>query len=66
MNILKNKRLELGLTQLQMSEKLGVSLQTVKNMEVGRKFPLFKNIKIVADAYGLTNEEIVQWLSEIE
>lgn len=50
---LRRAREDLGLTQQQLAEKLGVSQPTIHAWESG-SMPRMKRLRAVAEAYGLT------------
>ncbi len=50
---LKDARNKLGLSQLKLAEKCGISTSFLGEMEIGRKFPSPKNLQVLADVLGL-------------
>ncbi len=56
---LKHFRQEKGLTQLELSEKMGVSRQTLSNWENSRTLPDGQSLVYLADAYGVSMDELV-------
>ena len=46
---LKEERLKKGLTQQQLSEKVGITRQTISHIECGRIKPSIKKAKAIAD-----------------
>lgn len=59
-NNLKAYRKELGLTQEQAAEMLGVSRQAVVNWERGETLPDIENVIKLADIYGVTVDCLVR------
>lgn len=59
-NNLKMYRKELGLTQEQAAEMLGVSRQAVANWERGETLPDIENVIKLADIYGVTVDCLVR------
>lgn len=68
-NLLREKRQELGLSQSQMANKLGIKSSngnhTVLRWEKGEVFPKAQDIWNLKICYQLTDEELVQWLRYI-
>ena len=52
------ERLRLGLSQVQLAERLGVSRQTVSSLETGRYNPSISLGFKVARCFGMTIEEV--------
>lgn len=52
-NKLKTLRKGRGLTQFELSEKLGLSRATISNYEVGRRSPHLSELRRFADFYGV-------------
>lgn len=52
--ILKDRRLELGITQQDMAEKLFVTRQTVSNWENGKNFPDIPTLISISENYSLS------------
>lgn len=51
---LREKRATLNRTLKEQAELSGVHLSTISRIEQGHQLPLLRNMKPVADAYGLT------------
>ena len=52
---LKEKRMEAGLTQVQLAEKAGVTARTIQNYELGNRKPSnMEVIQKIADALNTT------------
>lgn len=51
---LKTLRRGRGLTQLQLSEKMGLSRATISNHEVGRRQPSLSELRRYADLHGVS------------
>lgn len=64
--ILKEVRKRQGLTQEDMAKKLGISRMSVTYYENGDMSPLMKNFRKFIEAYGLTMEELIEYLKQIE
>ena len=58
MNRIKEYRARSHLTQQQLSEKLGVSISTVYQMEKGQKIPSLRNAFKLANFFNVPIEEI--------
>jgi transcriptional regulator with XRE-family HTH domain len=50
---LKTLRIGRGLTQQQLSERLGLSRATISNYEVGRRTPHLPDLRKLAEFYGV-------------
>ena len=57
---LKDKRLELGLSQSDIAEKVGVSQNTVSVWEKGISFPRIDKVKKLATLFGCSVAEIME------
>lgn len=57
---LKDVRRRKGVTQVELSEKTGIAQQMISKYEVGEYLPQLDNAKIIADALGVTLDELVQ------
>lgn len=55
---MKTQRIEIDITQKELSEKTGINLNTIKAMETGRMIPDKENLQKLAEALGLSLEEI--------
>ena len=64
--ILKEVRKRQGLTQTDIAKKLGVARMSVTYYENGDMSPLMKNFRKFIEAYGLTMEELMEYLKQIE
>lgn len=58
-NIISKKRKELGLTQIQLAEKLNVSNRAVSKWENGDGFPDITSLPAIAEALGITIDELL-------
>ena len=57
---LKEKRMEAGLTQVQLAEKAGVTARTIQNYELGNRKPSnMEVIQKIADALNTTTEDLL-------
>lgn len=65
-NPLKKRRQEKGLRAEDMSNITGLSLQTIHCYETGIRMPPAKHILRLAGLYGLTDQDILDWLKFIE
>lgn len=68
---LKEKRIEMKLTQEQLSEKLGVSRQTISSWENGRSYPDIISVVMLSDIYDISldlllkgDEKMMKYLQE--
>lgn len=52
-------RIERGLTQAQLAERLGMPQQTVSRWEQGTRTPSAKSLKAMAGALGCSMDELV-------
>lgn len=57
---LKRLRIERGLTQHQVGEKLGITKQAYSQWESGKHTPRFETIKKLADILGVTTDQITE------
>ena len=57
---LKRLRIERGLTQQQVGEKLGITKQAYSQWESGKHTPRFETIKKLADILGVTTDQITE------
>ena len=55
---IKNRRLELGMTQLELSEKSGVSQEYISVLENGKRNPSFIAIVHLCSALHMTTDEL--------
>lgn len=58
--IIKLKRLNLGLSQKELAEKAGVSLNTIYNVECNKVVPNFSTYQKICDALGIKVSSIFQ------
>ena len=63
-HVLRRYRLAAGLTQEQLSEKMGVSSGFYSMMEIGRKWPNINMLFRIADALGKRPGELIDALEE--
>ena len=57
---IKNRRLELGMTQLELSEKSGVSQEYISVLENGKRNPSFTAIVHLCSALHMTTDELAR------
>ena len=57
---LKQTRLDFGLTQETVAERVGVSRQTVSNWENNRSYPDIASLLALSDLYSLTLDELLK------
>lgn len=55
----KARRVELGLTQEQLAERLGCHVPYVSNLENGKKTPWLKNLATIAEALETTPDALI-------
>lgn len=55
---LKAARVNVGLTQSAVAEKLNISISTVKSWEKGKTFPKQPQIKQLCEIYGVAYDNI--------
>ena len=60
MNLVRQLRLEAGLTQALLAKEAGTSPQTISAYEVGRKSPNLATVLRLADAAGLPEDRLLQ------
>ena len=53
---LKQSRQDLKMTQKELSDKTGIKRTTIASYEVGNISPSFENVKILAEALGVTTD----------
>ncbi len=56
---LKAARVNVGLTQVQAAEKLGVSLSTLQNYEKGKTYPNQKTIDAIEQLYKVKYNDLI-------
>lgn len=57
---IRNKRIELGLTQEELASRLNVSSMTISKWENGRRYPDFEMIDDISEAFQVSVEEIFE------
>lgn len=57
-NLLKKKRKELGLTQKQLSELTGISVNTIYNYETDKVEPIKKNLEILSQFFNISEMDL--------
>ena len=57
---LKQLRNEKKLTQEQLAEKIGVSIETISSIERGIKMPRLQNFVAIANQLGVSADELLQ------
>lgn len=55
----KKVRLSRNITQVELSEMTGISQQLISSYELEKNIPLIDNAKIIADALGVTVDELI-------
>lgn len=65
MNILKEARERQGFTQIQMAQKLGLGLSTIRFYETNRRHVKACELLNIASWYGMSDEEILVYLRQI-
>ena len=63
-HILRRYRLAAGLTQEQLSEKIGISVSYYGMMEIGRKWPNINMLFRISEALGVRPGELIDALEE--
>lgn len=58
--LLKTRRLQHGLTQAQLAQKLVVTTQAVSKWETGKAVPSIDNLLTLSDLYNISIDELVQ------
>jgi len=56
---IKHFRLQKGLSQTQIAEKIGVSRQAISNWESGKTYPDLDNIVLLCKVYEITTDELL-------
>lgn len=56
---LKAARVNVGLTQVQAAEKLGISVSTLQNYEKGKTYPNKKIIEAVEELYKVKYNDLI-------
>ena len=57
--LLKRYRKLVGLTQKEVADELGISLQAYKHYEAGRRVPRLEIALKIADVFGITVDQLV-------
>lgn len=65
MNILQQARKRQGLTQLQIAQRLNLSLRAVSSYEQTTRLIRACDLLKVAKSYNLTNDEILKYLEQV-
>lgn len=65
MNILQQARKRQGLTQLQIAQRLNLSLRAIASYEQETRLIRACDLLKVAKAYSLTNNEILKYLEQV-
>lgn len=61
---IKKRRKRLGLTQREMSEKLGVKQNTLSQYEKGKREPGINMLRKLADLFGCTIDDLLRETQE--
>ena len=56
---LKAARVNSNYTQLKAAEKMGVSVDTIRNWETGKTYPSVEQAKLIADLYNINLDSII-------
>ena len=64
-NILRQKRIELGYTLAQMSDKLGVDIGNVSKYELGDRCYKTQSLLKMQKVYQLTDAELIQYIQYV-
>jgi transcriptional regulator with XRE-family HTH domain len=56
---LRDARLEKGLSQAELAQKTGLQPSAVSHFESGRRAPSFDNLRVLADALGVTTDHLL-------
>ena len=62
--LLKQRNLLLKFTRQELAYKLGISLNTLTNLETGRTVPEWHRLDVVFEAYQLTDEQKLEYIYE--
>lgn len=60
MQIIQSKRIALGMSQIELAERLNVGQSTVAMWETGVNFPRATKLKQLAKIFGCTVDELLQ------
>ena len=63
-NLIQLRKLN-GLSQEELAEKLGVSRQTLSKWETGDSLPDIEKCRVLADVFGVTMDELVNYKPQI-
>lgn len=61
---IREERLNRGLSQTELSEKLGVTLTTLNHYENGKTTPNFKAVKSICDFFNIEPKELRKMIEE--
>lgn len=56
---LRKTREDKGLSQAQLAEKTGLQPSAISHFEAGRRSPSFDNLRVLADALGVTTDHLL-------
>ena len=65
-NPLKEKRKSMKISREEMAERLGTKLYNINEWESGRNFPKSFFLMDIANAYELTNDELIEYLKYLK
>lgn len=65
-NPLKEKRKSMRISREEMAERLGTKLYNINEWESGRNFPKSFFLMDIANAYELTNDELIEYLKYLK
>lgn len=63
---LKRARMANGLSQIELAKELGLTNQTLMNIETGKHTPSIKSMKKIADYFNMTLSELYKMLWDDE
>ena len=58
-NIMKRKREERGLTQVDLAQRIGTTQQNINSYETGYKLPPLRVVVAAADVFHCTTDEMI-------
>ncbi len=58
-NIMKRKREERGLTQVDLAQRIGTTQQNINSYETGYKIPPLRVVVAAADVFHCTTDEMI-------